>query len=165
MICLRLGVGVCSAAILFFCFESQLIDGLLFPDLKYVGFNLVGVAAVEGEPPQIISMAEISTFLKGMKTDGALLRSQLEALSTAADMGENAQRDLEAILKSTSNIEAQRDGVIVALQGIVEQELGRFAPNANLSKLVVWSFLAGFSERLVPSILGRVENSAQNNEH
>ena len=32
-------------------------------------------------------------------------------------------------------------------------------PNADLALLVVWSFLAGFSERLVPGILQSTENS------
>ena len=36
-------------------------------------------------------------------------------------------------------------------------------PNIHLALLVVWSFLAGFSERLVPSILQSTEASVRNN--
>jgi len=39
--------------------------------------------------------------------------------------------------------------------------LGVYVPNAELSKLMVWSFLAGFSEKLVPAMLGRVEKSGK----
>jgi len=34
--------------------------------------------------------------------------------------------------------------------------LGSVAPNADLSKLVVWCFAAGFTQSLVPSLLARV---------
>ena len=34
------------------------------------------------------------------------------------------------------------------------------APNEHLAKLIVWSFIAGFSERLVPDSLTRVESGA-----
>lgn len=36
---------------------------------------------------------------------------------------------------------------------------GTSVPNADLSKLVVWSFLAGFSEKLVPKLLNRVKTA------
>lgn len=38
--------------------------------------------------------------------------------------------------------------------------LGSYVPNKELAALMVWSFLAGFSERLVPSFLGRIETSS-----
>lgn len=34
------------------------------------------------------------------------------------------------------------------------------APTVDLAKLLVWSFIAGFSERLVPDTIGRIENEA-----
>lgn len=36
---------------------------------------------------------------------------------------------------------------------------GYWVPNKDLASLLVWSFLAGFSEALVPAFLGRVESS------
>ena len=36
--------------------------------------------------------------------------------------------------------------------------MGFNVPNDELCKLMVWSFVAGFSEKLVPAMLGRVEN-------
>jgi hypothetical protein len=46
-------------------------------------------------------------------------------------------------------------------QGAVALRL--ILPNGQLALLVVWSFLAGFSERLVPSILQSTEASLRNN--
>ena len=40
------------------------------------------------------------------------------------------------------------------------RHFGKFVPNADLSKMIVWSFLAGFSELLVANMLRKVENSA-----
>lgn len=95
MILLRLGVGVGAAAILYFLFESGLVEGLLFPDLNAIGFGEVAEQAVAG--------------------------------------GEEGAR----------------------------LGLGRAVPNAELSKLVVWSFLAGFSEMLVPTILARIPQTPE----
>jgi hypothetical protein len=39
------------------------------------------------------------------------------------------------------------------------QPLGSLAPNADLSKLVVWCFAAGFMQTLVPSLLATVTPS------
>lgn len=40
-------------------------------------------------------------------------------------------------------------------------ELDVLAPTLNLAKLLVWSFIAGFSERLVPTTLDRVDQQAK----
>jgi hypothetical protein len=43
-------------------------------------------------------------------------------------------------------------------------ELDVLAPTMNLAKLLVWSFIAGFSERLVPTTLDRVDQQAKKTE-
>ncbi|AZV78833.1 hypothetical protein EBB79_13775 [Parasedimentitalea marina] len=40
----------------------------------------------------------------------------------------------------------------------LDRSLGALVPNSDLSKLLVWSFAAGFSEKLVTSALGRVQD-------
>lgn len=37
-------------------------------------------------------------------------------------------------------------------------------PSAELAKLLVWSFIAGFSERLVPETIARIENTSQSSD-
>jgi len=36
------------------------------------------------------------------------------------------------------------------------------SPNSDLALLIIWSFIAGFSERLVPGILAATETSFEN---
>ncbi|TGR84243.1 hypothetical protein EN866_33545 [Mesorhizobium sp. M2D.F.Ca.ET.223.01.1.1] len=43
--------------------------------------------------------------------------------------------------------------------------LSILGPTVDLAKLLVWSFLAGFSERLVPDTLDRTEARAKNSDH
>ncbi len=80
---LRLGFGSGAAVILYFAFQSNLIAGVLFPDLKQLG-------VLQNDP-------EIGTAW------------------------------------------------------------GEWVPNSSLAALMVWSFVAGFSENFVPNILRSVE--------
>ena len=156
MILLRLGVGTGAAAILYFVFESGLVDGLLFPDLNAIGFGPVMLGG--GADGLAASLEPLRTGLAaGVATAETLATRLTEAAATAT----GAARDTfgEA---STSIAALSRD--LAAMQTELgargSAELGRYVPNTDLSKLVVWSFLAGFSEMLVPNILGRVERSA-----
>ncbi len=80
-------VGVGAAAILYFFFESGLLEGSLWPDLSELGFTRVVASAAEG------------------------------AKESLAPEG------------------------------------SRVVPNVNFALLVVWSFLAGYSQTLVPNLL------------
>ncbi len=128
MILLRIGVGVGAAAILYFFFEAGLVEGLLFPDLNRIGFTSVGVAQGVGAPSALGGMAPLLTEA---------------AAQIKAGVADAALATLERAQAVLSDQPARA--------------LGRFVPNADLSKLVVWCFLAGFSEQFVPTLLARVE--------
>lgn len=108
MILLRLGIGLIAALIVYFFFESGLIGGELFPDLKQIGF------ARTCRPPGTLDF------------NGSMVPLSAECSAT--------------------------------------RTLGALVPNAELCKLVVWSFLAGFSEKLVPGMLARVEKGAHESD-
>jgi hypothetical protein len=133
MIFLRLGAGAGAAAILYFFFEAGLIDGTVFPNLKLVGFSSIDVATVANDLDAALAEA------------GALVATMQDASP--------ANADLVKLAEHVATMEK-------ALGDHPNQALSRFVPNPDLSLLIVWSYLAGFSEQFVPMILGRVENSA-----
>lgn len=146
VLAMRLLTGGLAAMILYFFFEADLINGLLFPDLERIGF--AGVPS------------------------GAGLKEQVEAALGVLAGGEGdvpeALRDLVGALGDEVRREVLRDRLVEILAADMEgilgvapiQVVGSLVPNSELSKLLVWSFVAGFSEKLVKSVLGRVEGDA-----
>ena len=138
MLLLRLGVGVGAAIVLYFLFETGLMTGQVFPELEKIGFGAIMLE----EPGEATDYAR-----RLADTMGALetLRSDLSSIM-------NGGADAEATREALGEIDA-------ALAQAVESErlnwrvLGDFVPNPDLSKLFVWSFAAGFFEKLVPNIL------------
>jgi hypothetical protein len=161
MILLRLGVGTGAAAILYFLFESGLIDGMLFPDLNTIGFGPVTLAQAAGEAGQTVTLPleAARNSLSGADSAARSAAAALERLADAVADDAAAAQTLSAAQLQIGTVSDRLGGVREALAGVQGVELGRFVPNMDLSKLVVWSFLAGFSEMLVPNILGRVEAS------
>jgi hypothetical protein len=160
MILLRLGVGVGAAAILYFVFESGLVDGLLFPDLNAIGFGPVLLGGAEGQA-LTVSLEQLRSALANSAGQAEALADRLgeavEALAATAP----GREALGAMSAELSGLGAALHGLGAELGPRSDTELGRYVPNTHLSKLVVWSFLAGFSEVLVPNILGRVESGAE----
>lgn len=101
-IVLRMLVGAGGAAIIYFFFETGLIEGVAIPDLQQLAFNLVAV------PDGFATPGVPATDVDGMKKEAVF---------------------------------------------------GMWVPNTEVSLLVVWSFLAGFSETLVPRVLTQVETA------
>lgn len=95
MILLRSLVGVGGAAILYFFFESGVLQGSLWPDLKELGFTPVSREIAEE--------------------------------------------------KGSSK---------------VVDTLNLLVPNRQTALLIIWSFLAGYSQTLVPNILVRTEGKS-----
>ncbi len=93
MLLLRCIVGVGAAAILYFFFNSGLLEGSLWPRLEYLSFQVVRLA----------------------------------------------------------------DDVSKADPAIARTTEGMFVPNREWALLIVWSFIAGYSQTLVPNLLLNTE--------
>jgi hypothetical protein len=159
MILLRLGVGTGAAAILYFVFESGLIDGMLFPNLNTIGFGPVSLASATEAGGETVTLS-LEAARASLDTADAAARNAAGALERLAEAVEGDAVAAQALGSAGEAIEQLAGGLAEVREGLGgshSAELGRFVPNMDLSKLVVWSFLAGFSEMLVPNILGRVE--------
>lgn len=165
MITLRLGVGVASAIIIYFFFESGLVEGALFPNLQQIGFGRV-------TPP--------TSELEQLRGTVQALRASVDALGGAV-VSANAQvaglwevtavgghpDDINAKMQVTMPALEEVERQIADLKGAWEQRgepLGWLTPNPDLSKLVVWCFAAGFTQTLVPSMLAKVSSSSEKDE-
>ena len=132
----RHAVGAIAAVILYFFFQSDLIDGSLFPDLTQLGFvSLADLSGASGPSPQVISDT-LDSIRIALQTNPASLPDILPATMPVLEAG------------------------LMASQGPVSLADG-YVPNANMSKLMVWSFVAGFSEVLVSNMLNRVASNAK----
>ena len=146
VLAMRLLTGGLGAVILYFFFEAGLIEGLLFPDLERIGF--AGVPSGAGLVAQVGAALDVLAGGEGAAPEG--LRDLVEALGDETRRG--ALRDSLAEIMG-----ADRNGPI---GDAPRRVVGDLVPNSELSKLLVWSFVAGFSEKLVKSVLGRVEGDA-----
>ena len=190
MIALRLGVGVAAATIVYFFFESGLVDGALFPDLEQIGFGRVIPLGTEldelranAQALDRSASALVETMRQATERIGSVVASmpptdplshkaaevQMTALGTAAGATDNVASDLVVSqLKDKLQVTAGEIGKVSGQIGALQEEwakggraLGSLAPNADLSKLVVWCFAAGFTQTLVPSMLAKVAPPAK----
>ncbi|WP_172329851.1 hypothetical protein [Mangrovicoccus sp. HB161399] len=136
ILAVRHAVGVIAAVILYFLFKAGVLDGSLFPDLEFIGFDAVRNEGLPAGVDQSTLQAALSKVIK----DAAPLLGAGAGLS-----------------------DVQVDSVVTALRGQVfdaAKYSSPFArglvPNIDLAKLMVWCFLAGFSEKLVSGMLHRV---------
>lgn len=184
MIALRMGVGVASAMIVYFFFESGLVDGALFPNLEQIGFGRVTPLGTDldrlrahaqsletSTDGMVLTIAEALNQIKTVVDTGAAgeLAGKLAGVQNAAanaspstgaamtDMAAKAQlmEKLQVTGGALVSISAELEG-LKAEWAAGNRPLGSLTPNADLSKLVVWCFAAGFTQTLVPSLLAKV---------
>jgi hypothetical protein len=162
MILLRLGVGVSAAALLYFFFESGLVEGVLFPDLGAVGFDPIILSAgpAEGGGQIPASLDALRRDLAAAQDSAARATEALAVLGGHLDGSAAAESAARAAQQEVAALQDALDVAAGEFSGPASRALGPYVPNAELSKLVVWSFLAGFSEKLVPSLLGRIDSKA-----
>ena len=158
MILLRLGVGASAAAILYFFFEAGLVEGVIFPDLNAIGFDPVLLTTIDSANGDSVTIS--LGMLHQNIADARTAASQAaETLANVVDGTTDAGRAAATAAEDISILDNALESAESELAGTRSRELGRYVPSSDLSKLVVWSFLAGFSEKLVPSILGKIKNT------
>ena len=148
-IALRLGVGCLSAIILYFGFESGVLVSDLLPDLDKIGFSNKNEAT---DPVLALNKALADVSASLIPNDmtahkDTLAHPFVTVLSNPADRQELAK----ALATELSTLPAK--GKDTTSPNSAWQF---FVPNADLSKLLIWSFAAGFFEKLVPKALQRV---------
>lgn len=179
MIALRLGVGVAAALIVYFFFESGLVEGALFPDLQQIGFGRVRPLSDEldplranaqelerrtGELVAAIGTANdrIADLIKAFPEPGAAADKAAEIRNVAMSAGarpSGGQAQLAESLQVTATNLRLVSGEMTDLRDSWAEAslpLGALTPNPDLSKLVVWCFAAGFTQTLVPSMLAKI---------
>ena len=137
---LRIGIGGISAAILYFFFNAGLLDGLLFPNLEALGFATLS----EVSPPKV-DVAEAFKVIAAMEVDS---NSPLKSLVADAGNSNVSPQLIETVTKAISETQPNQPN-----------PLGTLVPNADLSKLLVWSFIAGFFQQFVPNALNRAKDA------
>lgn len=184
MLGLRLGVGVAAAMIVYFFFESGLVDGALFPDLGQIGFGRItplptdtdmlraNAQSVDQSAEVVLRTLEqaqqrIDALVASLPGD-ALAEKSSQVHQAAAQAGGSpvanagrtyAENGLTDKLQVANGEIAKVREQLVGLRdewSAGNPALGNLAPNADLSKLVVWCFAAGFTQTLVPSLLAKV---------
>ncbi len=182
MISLRLGVGGAAAIILYFFFESGLVDGMLFPNLEDIGFGRVSPLGTELDALRaraqeldqaadalVASMGGAQEKLQAVLALPSAVPSGVDPATIDMAAASELEEKARAIGASIDATKAELTGTVEALTtvrtelaelraefGKGNQPLGSLAPNADLSKLVVWCFAAGFMQTLVPSLLATV---------
>ncbi|KZM49280.1 hypothetical protein OA90_16195 [Labrenzia sp. OB1] len=143
----RISVGGIAAVMLYFFFESSLLAGTIIPELPNVGFaktlfdekfslalrNSLDMRDAVIEPPALLD--NLRSVFKDTDSRDKFVELLAQRLNPSAD-----DLSLSARLR-----------------------LGNFVPNSELCKLLIWSFAAGFSEKLVPSVLAKVQPAEKEN--
>jgi len=174
MLALRLGVGTAAAIIVYFFFESGLAEGALFPNLQNIGFGRVRPLPAEEFAALKANLDAFQQTASGIVDSINAASAKIDATLASAPLG--GKDEVVADLGGAASAAASPEQLRSALDAVARdlrlvndtvvtwkadwdldsRPLGSVAPNADLSKLVVWCFAAGFTQSLVPSLLARV---------
>lgn len=171
-ILLRGSVGMCGALVVFFFLQSGMVGGTLFPPPEQLGLHLYSVSLdrpIGGPREPTTETAESRASAPETTTSEASPPPppQTEKLSTPAappvepDASAASQASLpKSPMPATPERPARPEATPLAgdAKSRADQALRLVLPSPSLALLVIWCFLAGFSERLVPNILSSTED-------
>lgn len=149
---LRLGVGSLSATILYFSFESGVLTSDLLPNLEAVGFFNTNEPASPVSTLQKALENISDTAQEDSKRSG--INGNLLSLLEQPEM----RQELASALASQISPSATTS---TSIKSATSSAWAFYVPNANLSKLLIWSFAAGFFEKLVPKALQGVTKETE----
>ncbi|MCI0666467.1 MAG: hypothetical protein L0Y38_11060 [Methylococcaceae bacterium] len=157
-------VGLGAATILYYMMVCGLIGGLAFPDLTNSvanqsgpGFSSISKAAIYGAT----GFSESTSNTELTKAVDLFVASMEDILSTRNVIPDavlrTEARNIAAIAIQTGSrdtIDSLGKRIFDNLKSLFENTLGP----TDVALLIVWCFLAGFSEQLVPKLLTNAES-------
>lgn len=157
-------VGLGAATILYYMMVCGLIGGLAFPDLTNSvanqngpGFSSISRGSIYSATGLIMDPAN-TELSKAVDSFVSNMENILSTRNVIPDtVLETESRNIAAIAVQAGakdSIDTLTDNIFVNLKSLFENTLGP----TDVALLIVWCFLAGFSEQLVPKLLTTTEN-------
>ncbi len=167
-------IGAGAATILFFFLQANLVSGMVLPEFNH------GRPAYEAARAAVIDSFEhvdmATELYEKMEVPKDAWEAAIENYLAIFDQPES--RLMSAITQETKRLERELltdehvDKRVKASWAVFTEELSRrwkllalrshrYLDAVSLALLIVWSFLAGFSEQFVPNLLRKTEKEVQ----